>query len=448
MREVPLVMPKMSMTMTEGTFLLWRKQTGDTVRNGDVVCEVASDKVDMEVESPVDGTLGRLVAEPDDVIAVGEPLAYISTDSDDLLGGLFDAEPTTETTPAAADVGVLEPAGVAAGATAAVPRATPPSRRGPQPAVPFARRRASELQLDLRTVIGSGPGGVVTVSDVETAAQTRTAATAPTAAPVLAPTEASTPAPTEASTPAPTEASTPAPTEAATSPFGPTEVVALSRIARVAGPALTRSWTTIPHVTHHDSADITELDAFRREIDAGTDGHRVTLLAFIMVAVARALREYPRVNSSLSADEKSLVLKRFCRLGVAVDTDDGLVVPVIGDADRKGVLELSGDLTDVSTRARAGTLTGDDLSGATFTISSLGGIGGTGFTPIVNGSEVAILGVSRAAMQPVWDGSQFVPRLMLPLSLSYDHRVIDGALAARFTAHLARSLGDARRLVL
>ncbi|MGU3432631.1 2-oxo acid dehydrogenase subunit E2 [Actinomycetes bacterium M1A6_2h] len=438
MRDVPLVMPKMSMTMTEGTFIVWHKKEGDAIKNGDVVCEVASDKVDMEVESPVDGTLGRLVAAPDDVIEVGAPLAFITTDADDMLDGLFDG-PDSAPPPAA-----VEPEPQLVAATGQV--GTPPSRRGPQPAVPFARRRASELRIDLRTVMGSGPDGLVTVKDVESAA----AVSAPAAEPTVVTQPAPTPQPDSVAQPVPT--AQPAPVGASRaldfSVFGPTESVPLSRIARVSGPALTASWTTIPHVTHHDEADITRLDAYRKEIDAEADGYRVTLLAFVLKAVVAALKEYPRVNSSLDTASNSVVLKRYYRIGVAVDTENGLVVPAIADVDRKGITELSQELGAVSQRARDGKLTGDDVSGASFTVSSLGGIGGTGFTPIVNSPEAAILGVSRGKIAPFWNGEDFVPRLQLPLSLSYDHRIIDGALAARFTAHVAYVLGDVRRLVL
>lgn len=438
MREIPLVMPKMSMTMTEGTFLVWHRQPGDTVKAGDLVCEVASDKVDMEVESPIEGTLSRLVAEPDQVLPVGAPLAYISTEADDMLEGLFD---DTEPSPAAEQqepAAEPQPAGPAA--------ASPPSRGGPRPAVPFARRRASELHLDIDTITGSGPGGLITVSDVEAAAATTSgdgAAAASTSSPAAA-------APEPAPAP-PVPAPKPAPAAGIDfSVFGETVVEQLSRISRISGPALTHSWTTIPHVTQHDEADITDIDAYRRELDAAAraDGYRVTLLAFILKAVVSALKAHPRVNSSLSPAGDSLILKRYYHIGVAVDTEQGLVVPVVRDVDRKGITELSKDLADISARARAGKLTGDDVRGASFTVSSLGGIGGTAFTPIVNNPEAAILGVSKSRIQPVWDGEQFAPRLVLPLSLSYDHRVIDGALGARFTAHLSHQLGDVRRLLL
>ena len=431
MREVPLVMPKMSMTMTEGTFLVWRREPGDAIKAGDVICEVASDKVDMEVESPVEGTLSRLVAEPDQVLAVGEPLAFISSDADDMLEGLFDDSPAA----AAADHPEPQPAAAAA----AVAVASPPSRRGPRPAVPFARRRASELHVEINAVIGSGPNGLITVSDVESAAAKTT-----TNGAAAAPTAPAEPAPA-APTPQPAVAG-----ENEFSAFGDTVEEKLSRISKISGPALTRSWTTIPHVTQHDFADITDLDGYRRELDAAAkkDGNRVTMLAFLLKAVVSALKAYPRVNSSLSASQDSLVLKRYYHIGVAVDTEQGLVVPVIKDVDRKGITELSKDLADVSGRARDGKLTGEDVRGASFTVSSLGGIGGAAFTPIVNSPEAAILGVSKSRIEPSWDGAQFVPRLMLPLSLSYDHRIIDGALAARFTTHLGQSLADVRRLLL
>jgi pyruvate dehydrogenase E2 component (dihydrolipoamide acetyltransferase) len=202
----------------------------------------------------------------------------------------------------------------------------------------------------------------------------------------------------------------------------------------------------IPHVTHHDEADITELEAFRKRTNAEQSEAKVTMVALLVKAVVASLKAFPVVNSSLDGDD--LVLKRYYNIGFAADTPNGLVVPVIKDADRKGILEIGAELTELSGKARAGKLASADMQGSTFTISSLGGIGGTGFTPIVNAPEVAILGVTRSAMKPVWDGSEFVPRLMVPLSLSYDHRVIDGALAARFVAHLVNQLADLRRVLL
>ena len=232
--------------------------------------------------------------------------------------------------------------------------------------------------------------------------------------------------------------------------FGETEEVPLSRIRRVAATNLHRSWLNVPHVTQHDEADITEMDAFRKSMKAEgeAEGVKLTPVAFLIRAVVAALKRFPDMNSSLSPDGQKLIHKRYYHIGIAVDTDDGLVVPVIRNADQKGLYDLARDLAEVSGRARDGKLKMDDVQGASFTISSLGSIGGTAFTPIVNAPEVGILGVARAEMKPVWRDGEFVPRLMLPLSLSYDHRVIDGAAAVRFTTYLGRVLGDLRRLLL
>jgi pyruvate dehydrogenase E2 component (dihydrolipoamide acetyltransferase) len=234
------------------------------------------------------------------------------------------------------------------------------------------------------------------------------------------------------------------------SKFGPIEEKPLSRLKKLSGPHLHRAWLNIPHVTHTDEADITELEEYRKSLDkAGKEkGYRVTLLAFLMKASVACLKEHPEFNASLSPTKDSLIYKRYWNIGVAVDTPDGLVVPVFKDVNAKGIIELSKELGEVSARMRDGKITPADISGATFSISSLGGIGGTSFTPVVNAPEVAILGVVRSSMKPVWDGKEFKPRLMLPLCVSYDHRVIDGALAARFTRRLAEYLGDVRQLVL
>ncbi len=228
--------------------------------------------------------------------------------------------------------------------------------------------------------------------------------------------------------------------------FGPVERVQRSRIQRISAPNLARNWVMIPHVTHNDEADITELEAWRKRLNAEQPDVKVTMVSFLVVACVAALKEFPNFNSSLDGDE--LVLKRYYNVGFAADTPGGLVVPVIKGADSKGLLEIAGELTALSGKAREGKLSPADMSGSTFTISSLGGIGGTSFTPIVNAPEVAILGATRSAIKPVWNGSEFVPRLMLPLSLSYDHRVIDGAAAARFVAFLVTVLSDLRRALL
>ena len=224
----------------------------------------------------------------------------------------------------------------------------------------------------------------------------------------------------------------------------------MSRIKKISGPALHRSWLNVPHVTHHEKADITALDAYRKELDtkAKEEGYRVTLLSFLIKASVSALKKHWEVNSSLHPDGDKLIRKRFYNIGFAADTPQGLVVPVIKNADGKGIVEISKELGDLSSAARDGKLKGGDMQGATFTISSLGGIGGVAFTPIVNAPEVAILGVTRSRMEPIWNGKKFKPRNMLPLSLSYDHRAIDGALAARFCAELANLLDDPKNLLL
>src|SRR6056297_3096797 len=234
------------------------------------------------------------------------------------------------------------------------------------------------------------------------------------------------------------------------SKFGEIEEKKLSRIQKISGPNLLRNWVSIPHVTQFDEADITEMEAFRKgaKPEAEEAGTKMTPLVFLIKAVVAGLKKYPKFNTSLSSDGESLVYKKYFHVGVAVDTPNGLMVPVIRDADSKSLLELAVDLTELSGKARDGKLSRDEMQGGCMSISSLGGIGGTAFTPIINAPEVAILGVSKAEMKPVWNGEKFKPRLMLPLSLSYDHRVIDGADAARFTQYLAHVLGDVRRLML
>lgn len=292
-------------------------------------------------------------------------------------------------------------------------------------ASPSVRRLARELGVDLTQLKGTGEKGRVTKDDVK-----RALAGAPDAGM--------------------TGRGIPDIPAQDFSKYGEIETVPLTRLRKLSGPALHRAWLNIPHVTHTDEADITDLENYRKTIDSAAKekGYRVTLLAFLMKAAVVALKAYPTFNASLSPTKDSLILKKYYHLGIAVDTPDGLVVPVVKDVDRKGIMELSQELSEVSARMRDGKITPADIQGATFSISSLGGIGGTNFTPIVNAPEVAILGVVRAAMKPVWDGTEFKPRLMLPLCVSYDHRVIDGALAARFTRKFADVLADVRQLVL
>jgi pyruvate dehydrogenase E2 component (dihydrolipoamide acetyltransferase) len=287
------------------------------------------------------------------------------------------------------------------------------------------RRLARELGVDLGGIKGSGEKGRITKDDLKASlGGAAPAAVASAGIPEIPPVDFA--------------------------KFGAIEEVPLSRIKKISGPHLHRAWLNVPQVTHHDEADITELEAFRKELDtaAREQGYRVTLLAFLIKAAVAALRKFPEVNSSLTPDKEHLILKQYVHIGIAVDTPGGLVVPVLREVDKKGVEAISHELSEISKKAREGKLSSAELQGASFTISSLGGIGGTGFTPLVNAPEVAILGVVRAKMAPVWDGSQFVPRLLLPVDLSYDHRVVDGALAARFTRHLCSVLEDLRRLVL
>jgi pyruvate dehydrogenase E2 component (dihydrolipoamide acetyltransferase) len=299
-------------------------------------------------------------------------------------------------------------------------------------ASPGVRRFARELGVDLGKVKGSGPKDRILKEDVQ--AFVKTALARPAAAaggtgvginllpmPVVDFTK-----------------------------FGPVEAKPLSRIKKISGANLHRNWVMIPHITQNDEVDITELEAFRKQMsdENQKSGVRVTLLAFLIKAVVAALKQYPQFNSSMSADGESLIYKQYYNIGVAVDTPNGLVVPVIRDSDKKGVLQLAREMGEISVKAREGKLSPGDMSGGSFSISSLGGIGGTHFTPIINAPEVAILGVSRSATKPVWKDGQFVPRLMLPLSLSYDHRVVDGAEGARFITFLHGVLNDIRRLVL
>ena len=327
-------------------------------------------------------------------------------------------------------------------------------------ASPSVRRFARELGVNLAQVPGHGFKERITQEDVKafvkgtlaTPAANTSAAAAPSAGASAAPARpAASPGGAPAAARAPAPASTPAPSVPAVdyAQFGPTALEPLSRIQRISGPRLQASWSTIPHVTQFDEADITELEQLRASLKdrAQAAGVKLTPLAFIMRACVKALQEFPRFNSALAPDGANLVVRKYVHMGFAADTPNGLVVPVVRDADRKDVYELARHLGQLSEKARSGKLPPTDMQGGCFTISSLGGIGGTAFTPIINPPEVAILGVSRAAMRPVYRDLTFVPRLMLPLSLSYDHRVIDGAMAARFTTWLAHALADPRSLL-
>ncbi|MGR3914092.1 MAG: 2-oxo acid dehydrogenase subunit E2, partial [Gammaproteobacteria bacterium] len=304
-----------------------------------------------------------------------------------------------------------------------------PERIGDAPhASPAVRRFARELGADLARMRGRGPKGRILKSDVRAwVKQQLSAAPAPAAASGIPPIPA-----------------------IDFSQFGTIETVPLSRIKKLSGPHLQRAWLNAPHVTHHDDADITELEAFRQSLkaEAEKEGVRVTLLGFAIKALAQALKKFPAFNASLHPDGENLIVKKYYNIGIAVDTPSGLVVPVIRNVERKTIFELAREMADLSARARNNKLKIADLQGGCISISSLGGIGGAAFTPIVNAPEAAILGITRARMAPVWDGAAFQPRLLLPLDLSYDHRVIDGAEAARFVAYLLEVFGDVRRLSL
>ena len=404
---------------------------GDTVKADDPLITLESDKAAMEVPAPSAGKVAEILVKVGDKVSAGSFILK-------LVQGDQAAVPANAKAPAAA------PAKAAPASAAPAPGLPTPQAIAEQPAVqsnhsqvpppaipeyagvhasPAVRRLGRELDVDLSALKGSGEKGRVTKEDVKRALA-GPAAAAGAGIPEI-------------------------PTQDF-SKFGVIETKPLSRMKKLSGPHLHRAWLNIPHVTHTDEADITDLDKYRQTLDAAAKAKnfRVTLLVFLMKASVVALKEFPEFNSSLSPAKDALILKKYYNIGVAVDTPDGLVVPVIKDVDRKGVIELSQELNALSAKMRDGKIAPADISGGSFSISSLGGIGGTSFTPIVNAPEVAILGVVRSQIKPKWDGSTFEPRLMLPLCLSYDHRVIDGALAARFTRRLADVLEDVRQLVL
>ncbi len=399
-------------------------KVGDHVKEEDPIVTLESEKATMEVPSPAAGRIAKVLIKPGDKVSEGSPIVELEGADDKRPADVkVEDAPQKDSSPKAPSQAV---------AMAQPPASTPMPVPGMPPLVDFAgvhaspavRRLARELDVDLRPIKGTGEKGRITRDDVKRSLQGPAPAAGGTGIPEI-----------------------PLPDF---SKFGAIEVQPLSRLKKLSGPHLHRAWLNIPHVTHSDEADITELENYRKMLDgaAKEKGFRVTLLAFLLKASVVALKEFPQFNASLSADKQSLILKRYYHLGVAVDTPDGLVVPVIKDVDRKGILELSQELGNTSQKMRDGKIAPADIQGATFSISSLGGIGGTAFTPIINAPELAILGVVRSAMKPVWDGKEFKPRLMLPMCVSYDHRVIDGALAARFTRRIADVLGDVRQLVL
>jgi pyruvate dehydrogenase E2 component (dihydrolipoamide acetyltransferase) len=409
---------------------------GDRVNEDDPVLTLESDKATMDVPSPLSGVVRDVPVKVGDHVSQGSVILHVEPGDGALAQppSLVEQQEPESGGPQQDGTAPQAQTSVSEAPASAAPASGAPASAGTDfsqlHAGPSVRRLAREFGLDLTAIDGTGPKGRITKDDV--LSFLKGPATAPAAAPA-----------------AQGSGIPPIPVQDF-SKFGPIEVQPLARIKKLSGPHLHRSWLNVPHVTHQDEADITEIDRYRKELDtaAKADGYRVTLLAFLIKAAVSGLKRFPEFNSSLNPDQDSLILKQYYNVGIAVDTPDGLVVPVIRDADRKGITEISKELGEVSARARDGKLTGPDMQGGTFTISSLGGIGGTAFTPIVNAPEVAILGVVRARTAPVWDGEQFAPRLMLPLSLSYDHRVIDGALAARFARHLCDLLIDVRRILL
>jgi len=421
---------------------------GDIVKQDDALVTLESDKATMEVPSPVGGVIEGVRVAVGERVSEGTPIVSLKTTQ-------TGAEPASRATPpshpdnsdlatpAIADVGTSlrsapVPSSMAPAATEPAQQASPGAGSRSAHASPSVRRYARELGADISRIAGSGPKGRILEADVQ--AFVRRALTGGTAA-------------TESTTAAPTRAGAldllPWPTPDFAK-FGPVEAVPLSRIRKISGANLARNWVMIPHVTQFDDADITDLEALRVTLNREYEkaGVKITMLAFLIKASVAALRKFPDFNASLDARGETLIRKRYFNIGFAADTPNGLVVPVVKGADGKGVAQIAREMGELSAKAREGKLSAADMQGGCFSISSLGGIGGTAFTPIVNAPEVAILGVSKSAMKPVWDGKAFVPRLLLPLSLSYDHRVIDGAAAARFTAHFASVLADFRRMLV
>lgn len=436
---------------------------GDSVKKDDPLITVESDKASMDIPSSHAGTVNELKVAVGDKVSEGSVVLILAdddTDQADSSGAATEAEessgPETQETESSkpkdrSPEPEESPEPEKQEGESGKPQDTSPvalsitepvnevmshrtTDKGAVYASPSVRRIARERNIDLSQISGTGPKGRITKEDLDT----------PTPKPLAASSDTSKPAAA-----AGLGAIPPIPGQDF-SEFGDVEIKPLTRIQKISGPHLHRVWLNLPMVTHHDEADITDLEDFRKSLkpEAEKKGIRVTGLAFMMKALAASLKAFPMFNASLSEDGASLVLKKYFHIGVAVDTPNGLVVPVFRDVDKKSIYDLSVELGEVSVKAREGKLGPKDLKGGCMTISSLGGIGGTAFTPIVNAPEVAILGLTRSRMQPVWNGTEFIPRLMQPIDLTYDHRVIDGANAARFVAHYCQNLGDLKRLLL
>ncbi|MCM0043708.1 MAG: dihydrolipoyllysine-residue acetyltransferase [Burkholderiaceae bacterium] len=410
---------------------------GDTVKAEQSLITVESDKASMEIPSSAAGIVRELKVSIGDKVAEGS-LVLLLEAADVAAAPAPAPAPASAPAPAFAAAPSAAPSAAPAAAPAPVQAAAPvaaaPAADGQKPhASPSVRKFARELGVDLSRVTGSGPKGRILTEDVQgfvkgvMASGSAAPAAGGGAALGLLPWPS-----------------------LDFSKFGETSLESLSRIKKISGPNLHRNWVMIPHVTQFDQADITELEEFRKSANESLakSGVKLTMLAFVIKASVAALKKFPAFNSSLDANGENLILKHFYHIGFAADTPNGLVVPVVKNADQKGIAQIAKEMGELSGQAREGKLKPADMQGATFTISSLGGIGGTSFTPIINAPEVAILGLSKSEIRPVWDGKAFVPRLMLPMSLSYDHRVIDGALGARFTVYLAEVLADLRKTLL
>ena len=407
---------------------------GDEIKAEDPLITLESDKATMDVPAPFGGIVREVTVKVGDKVTQGAVIALVDAQSGSAAA--TPEHPISAQTPAPDRIATDSTDPQTPQAVHRSPPSLPPpvERSGDAlpHASPAARRFARELGADLRTVRGSGPKGRILKQDIQNHVKNALSGT-----------------PAQSANSAPTSG-IPAALQIDYSRWGEIDVQPLSRIQKRSGPHLHRAWLNIPHVTHFDDADITELETFRQSLNADTrePTASITPLAFTLKALAGAVRQFPKFNSSLAEDGEHLVFRKYCNIGIAVDTADGLIVPVIRDVPVKGLIQLATEMKELSRKARSGALAPEDLQAGCITVSNLGGIGGVAFTPIINSPEVAILGVARARMTPVWDGQDFRPRLMLPLSLSYDHRVIDGAEAARFTVFIRELLEDTRRLLL
>lgn len=411
---------------------------GDTVNADDALITVESDKASMDIPSSHSGTITALKVEVGDKVSEGTLLLVLDAGSGDTTAvseaaAAPESSATEPSTPEPSTPKDTSPLALSISAPVNEVMSHRTTDKDAIYASPSVRRIARERSIDLAQLSGTGPKGRITKEDLDTPTPKTAASSSSASKPAAGGLAAIPPIPGQDF-----------------SKFGEIEIKPLTRIQKISGPHLHRVWLNLPMVTYHDEADITDLEEFRKSLKAEAEkkGIRVTGLVFMMKALAASLKAFPTFNSSLSEDGESLILKQYVHIGIAVDTPNGLVVPVFRDVDKKSIYELSTELGEVSVKARDGKLGPKDLQGGCMSISSLGGIGGTAFTPIVNAPEVAILGLTRARMQPVWDGNEFIPRLMQPIDLTYDHRVIDGALAARFVTHYCQNLGDLKRLLL